>query len=98
MAFIFSGVVRATGVVISLVGGYGERRATTWIGAAVTAVGVVAFWVSTIKPDSTSSVSTTMMLGAAVLIVAPIVVELVKRSRSPEQALPAPAHFDPPAV
>jgi hypothetical protein len=86
-------LVILAGVVLALVGGYGERRATTWVGAAVASVGVVAFFFAVIKPDSVSKYSTMLLISGALLIVVPIVVEAVRRSRA--RSTP---HFDPPTA
>jgi hypothetical protein len=87
-------LVILAGVVLALVGGYGERRATTWLGAAVAGVGVIAFFVAVMKPDSASSLSTMLLISGAVLVLVPIVVEAVRRSR----AAPQQPHFGPPTA
>jgi MFS family permease len=97
-------LVIVAGVVIALVGGYGERRATTWIGALVASVGVVGFLFSIVDPDAATSVGTTFLLSGAALIATPIVIQAIRQNRAatPPTTPTAPANgpttFDPPTV
>jgi hypothetical protein len=91
-------LVIAAGVAISLVGGYGERRATTWIGAIVAAIGVVSFFFAISEPDSVSGGGTLMLLAGAVLILTPLVVRTVQQSRAAGSRAADPPPFAPPSA
>ena len=53
------------GVVVAVVGDHGQRRATTWFGVAVAAIGTVTFFASVFEPSSTTQQATTLILSAS---------------------------------
>lgn len=79
-------LVVVVGLVVCLVGAYGKRRATSWLGAGVAAVGLVSLLVSIVDPESATSIAVVLLIAGALLVAAPLVVHLVRRSR---QASPA---------
>ena len=70
------------GVVVAVVGDHGQRRATTWFGVAVAAIGTVTFFTSVFEPSSTTEQATTLILSGLVLVVAPTIVNAVRASRT----------------
>jgi hypothetical protein len=83
-------LVAAVGVVVCLVGSHGERRATTWWGAVLATVGVVALVLLAIEPSSEGGVRTALILAGAVLIAGPMIVGAIRRSGQQEGAMPPP--------
>ncbi len=83
-------LIIATGVIICLVGGYGERRASTWIGALVTTIGVISFLGTAMEPDSVTSISTLLILAGLLLIFVPVIVNAIRTSRAAEAAKEQP--------
>ena len=81
------------GIVISLVGHAGKRRAMTWWGSGITAVGFVAFVVIAMEPEKKASIAAVLVLAGAVLIVVPMV--LARMRRTPSSAS-SPASTPPP--
>ena len=74
------------GVAVCIVGTHGTRRASVWIGAALTALGVVAFVVAVVKPGSVSGASGALIGAAAILIGGPLVFELVRANRDQRES------------
>jgi hypothetical protein len=70
------------GLVVAVVGDHGQRRATTWFGVAVAAIGTIGVFTSAMEPSSTSGIATTLIISGIVLIVVPAVVKLIMVSRS----------------
>jgi len=70
------------GIAVAVVGDHGQRRASTWFGVAVSAIGTVAFFASTFEPDSPAGQATTLILAGLVLVVAPTIVRAVRARAS----------------
>ncbi|MCU1502130.1 MAG: hypothetical protein JWM12_1484 [Ilumatobacteraceae bacterium] len=70
------------GLVVCIVGSHGERRATTWYGAAMASIGVVAFLVAAIGPSSQSEIATVAVFAGVILVVVPLVISGVRASRA----------------
>ncbi|MGD9998218.1 MAG: DUF2510 domain-containing protein [Ilumatobacteraceae bacterium] len=68
------------GAVVCYVGGHGSRRATTWWGALITAVGLVSLFGSALEPDTVSGLSTVLFLSGAALIAVPLIVLAIRES------------------
>lgn len=73
------------GVGLCYVGQLGQRRAMMWWGATVTAVGVVAFFLLAIEPDSGSSIGLSLLISAAVLIGGPTLVSKLRAAGADSQ-------------
>ena len=69
------------GHAVALVGNHGGRRASTWFGVAVAAIGTVAVFASAFDPDSTGDLAATFILAGLVLIAAPAAMKAVQASR-----------------
>lgn len=70
------------GVAVSVVGDHGHRRATTWFGVGVAAIGVISFVFSALEPNSVRGVATTLIVSGALLTVAPVVFRVIQASRT----------------
>ena len=86
-------VTAGVGIVISLVGHAGKRRAMTWWGSGITAVGLVAFVAIAMEPEKKASIAALLVLVGAALIVVPMV--LARMRRAPSSAS-SPASTPPP--
>jgi uncharacterized protein DUF2510 len=72
------------GLAIAAVGNNGQRRASTWFGVAVVAIGTVAVFASAIEPNSAADLATTLIISGVALIVAPGLLKAIRASRSPQ--------------
>lgn len=79
-------LVTVVGVLVCLVGSHGARRATTWWGAALATIGLIALLVSILEPSSPASDATVALLAGALLIGAPALVALVRRGQQSSSA------------
>jgi hypothetical protein len=70
------------GLVVAVVGDHGQRRATTWFGVAVAAIGTIAVITSMITPNSTGDVGTTLIVAGLLLIAVPAGAKVFRASRS----------------
>ncbi len=61
-------LVLVVGLLICIVGTHGNRRATTWLGALLAAVGVISFVVVQFEPSSTGAGGTAVIISGLVLI------------------------------
>lgn len=61
-------LVIVVGLIICLVGTHGERRATTWWGAALTAIGIASLVAVQIEPDSSSAAGAVAIVSGLVLV------------------------------
>ena len=68
----------AVGALVCFVGSNGQRRATTWAGAAITTIAVAALVANMVKPNSSNEIGTVGVLSAAVLIGGAIVAAKVR--------------------
>jgi len=90
----------AIGFLICIVGTHGNRRATTWWGAVLAAIGVVSFVVVQWKPGSISATGGSLVVAGLALVgipflIAPLRAALAKRNEPPQPQPPQP--FGPPA-
>ena len=67
------------GFLVCLVGSNGGRRATTWTGAALAAVGLVAFVAVQVQPDSNTAAGITGIVAGALLVALPAVAAAFRR-------------------
>ncbi len=81
-------LVFAVGLVVCFIGSHGDRRATTWWGALLATIGVVAFFFTTMKPDSVSSTAGMLVISGALLIGGPAVFRAFQASRGKDQPPP----------
>jgi hypothetical protein len=85
------------GVAVCVVGSHGVRRATTWYGALIASVGVVAFLVAAMKPTSIGAVGSDLIIAGLLLIALPVIIKLVRANRTSSGSTPAgTAAFAPP--
>ena len=69
-------------MIVALVGDHGQRRATTWFGAGVAAIGTVAVFAAMLKPNGTSDTATMFILSGLALVVVPAVAKAIRVSRA----------------
>jgi hypothetical protein len=82
-------LIALTGLAVAIVGDHGQRRASTWFGVAVAAIGTISVIASSLKPNTTAELATTLMLAGIALIVIPLVAKRIRESRgSPQEATP----------
>lgn len=67
------------GFLVCLVGSHGGRRATTWTGAALAAIGLVAFVAVQVQPDSTTATGVTGIVAGALLVALPALASAIRR-------------------
>jgi hypothetical protein len=83
-------LIALTGLAVAIVGDHGQRRASTWFGVAVAAIGTISVFAASLTPSSTGDFATTLILAGVALVVIPLVVKRIRESRgSPEEAAPA---------
>jgi hypothetical protein len=70
------------GLAVAVVGDHGQRRATTWFGVAIAAIGTIAFFTSAFEPGSATEQATPLILSGLLLVVAPTVVKALRASRA----------------
>jgi uncharacterized protein DUF2510 len=75
-------MIAVAGLAVSAVGDHGQRRASTWFGVGVAAIGVVSFFFSALEPSSVGDIATTLIVSGVLLIVAPSVFRVVRASRT----------------
>ncbi|MDO8365050.1 MAG: DUF2510 domain-containing protein [Actinomycetota bacterium] len=104
-------LVLGVGVLVCVVGSHGSRRATTWWGALMAAVGVTWFVAVQMEPDSQSATGGVAIVSGLVLIGIPLVAAPIRAAMAsnngPGQApppgslapaAPAAAPAEPPAA
>ena len=93
-------LVLIVGLLICAIGTHGSRRATTWWGAALAAIGMVALVAVQWEPRSSSSIGGVAILSGLLLVVIPLVASpvfaAIATNRSGGADQPPPA-FSPPA-
>lgn len=94
--------VAIVGFLICAVGTHGNRRATTWWGAVLAAIGVVSFVVVQWEPSSTGAIGSALVVSLLLLVAIPFAVNPLRaamaKSNQPPAAPPTiPSPFDPPA-
>ena len=85
--------VLAVGIIVSLVGSHGARRATTWWGAVLATIAVVWFVSVQWKPDSTTADGGVAILSGVVLVAIPFVAAPIRKAmqaRRPGSTPPGP--------
>lgn len=90
--------VLAVGLIISLVGSHGGRRATTWWGAVLTTIAVVWFVTVQWDPKSTVSNGGAALVAGAVLIIMPFLTAPIRKlmqARRPGGTPPPPPAYKP---
>lgn len=94
-------LVLVVGLIICIVGTHGGRRATTWWGAALAAIGIVSLVAVQMEPDSTKASGAVAIISGLVLVAiaalsAPIRAAIRKQQSNDEQPAPPPSSFAPP--
>ena len=93
-------LVLIVGLLICAIGTHGSRRATTWWGAALAAIGMVALVAVQWEPRSSSAIGGVAILSGLLLVVIPLVASpvfaAIATNRSGGADQPPPA-FSPPA-
>lgn len=79
-------LIVAVGVLISIVGGNGRRRATTWVGAAIAAGGLIGLLGNSMKPRSATDLGGMLLIAAALLIAGAILLSRWRASRPANEA------------
>ncbi len=74
--------VLLVGLVVSFVGSFGARRATTWWGATTATVGLVWFIAAVWDPDSAASIGTMVVVSGVVLVAVAIAVAAMQQMGS----------------
>ena len=85
--------VLAVGIIVSLVGSHGARRATTWWGAVLATIAVLWFVTVQWKPDSTTADGGVAIVSGIVLVAIPFVTAPIRKAmqaRRPGSTPPGP--------
>ena len=83
-------LIGLTGLAVAIVGDHGQRRASTWFGVAVAAIGTIAVFASSLTPTNTTEIATTLILSGTALVVIPFVVQRIRASRiAPQETTPS---------
>ena len=93
-------LVLVVGLIICIVGTHGGRRATTWWGAALAAIGIVSLVAVQMEPDSSTATGAVAIISGLVLVAiaalsAPIRAAIRNQQSNVEQPAP-PSSFAPP--
>ena len=75
-------MLAVAGLAVAVVGDHGQRRASTWFGVAVGAIGTVAAFTSALTPSSTGDIATTLIFAGLALVIAPLLVKAIRASRA----------------
>lgn len=89
-------LVFVVGILVCVVGAHGSRRATTWWGALLAAIGVVAFVAVQWEPDSTGSIGGVAVLSGLLLVALGLASGPLRKAMEQRQSPQAPAGFGPP--
>ncbi len=92
--------VLAVGIIVSLVGSHGARRATTWWGAVLSTIAVVWFVAVQAEPDTNTETSGVAILSGLVLVAIPFVTAPIRaaiRARKGSAPPGPPPPFTPSA-
>lgn len=82
-------LIGLTGLAVAIVGDHGQRRASTWFGVVVAAIGTIAVFTSSLEPSTTGDVATTLILSGVALVVVPLIVHRIRASRvAPQESTP----------
>lgn len=83
MANAGAGVLAAiAGLALCYVGSRGERRAMTWWGAAVTAIGVAGFFLGAFTPDSSSGTAVVFIAAGGTLALTRYIIDKAAQNRT----------------
>jgi hypothetical protein len=82
--------VTVVGVLVCIAGSHGGRRATTWWGAVLVALGVIAFVAIEMKPTSSGEAGAVGIVGGLVLVVLPLLGAPVRRAMADRSATDLP--------
>jgi hypothetical protein len=74
-------LVTIVGIAVCLVGSFGARRATTWWGSFLVAVGLIAVVALSLKPESNTGIAGVAFLAGALLIGVPALIRKVKAAQ-----------------
>ena len=75
-------LIALTGLAVAIVGDHGQRRASTWFGVAVAAIGTVAAFISALEPSSAGDAATSLIFAGLALVVVPLAVKAIRASRA----------------
>ena len=75
-------LLAVAGLAVAVVGDHGQRRASTWFGVAVAAIGTVAAFISALEPSSTGDTATSLIFAGLALVVVPLAVKAIRASRA----------------
>ncbi len=75
-------LLAVAGLAVAVVGDHGQRRASTWFGVAVAAIGTVAAFISALEPSSTGDTATSLIFAGLALVVIPLAVKAIRASRA----------------
>lgn len=75
-------LLAVAGLAVAVVGDHGQRRASTWFGVAVAAIGTVAAFISALEPSSTGDTATSLIFAGLALVVVPLAVKVISASRA----------------
>lgn len=75
-------LLAVAGLAVAVVGDHGQRRASTWFGVAVAAIGTVAAFISALAPSSTGDTATSLIFAGLALVVVPLAVKAISASRA----------------
>lgn len=88
--------VLLVGLVVCLVGSHGGRRATTWWGAALTAIATVWFVAVQWEPDSTSAIGGVLVASGIALVVIPFIAAPLQTAMQARRSSHTPPGPPPP--
>lgn len=89
-------LVFIVGILVCVVGAHGSRRATTWWGALLAAIGVVSFVAVQWEPDSTGSIGGAAVLSGLLLIALGLAAAPIRKALEQRRSPQAPSGFGPP--
>ena len=85
------------GAVVCVVGAHGGRRATSWLGALLTSIGVIWFVVTAMKPENDDDISVAVILSGLALVGIALAVEPIQRSLATRSSAPSDGSDAPPS-
>ncbi|MDP2290444.1 MAG: hypothetical protein Q8M22_04605 [Actinomycetota bacterium] len=89
-------LVFVVGILVCVVGAHGSRRATTWWGALLAAIGLVSFVVVQWEPDSTGSAGGVAVVSGLLLVALGLASAPIRKAMEQRQSPQAPTGFGPP--
>jgi hypothetical protein len=90
-------LVFVVGILVCLVGAHGARRATTWWGALLAAIGAVAFIAVQWEPDSVGSIGGVAIVSGVVLIAIPLLAAPIRHAIAQQRSGDEPPSSTPDA-